>query len=234
MLRILLKFQDTVLKVVESDKDRITIGRNLQNDIQIDNLAVSSFHARVEKEMGLYFIQDLDSTNGTFVNDQRVSRWGLKDGDAVTVGKHTLVFMVEENAADSRPGMRELEMDRTMVLDTRRHRELLEKNAPQGETPAGTPALLQVLAGSTDRPEYELTARLTAIGKDPAAGVRLAGLTAPKIAAFIAHGAEGYMLNPADKPGKLRLNGHPVTASTPLKDGDLLEVGGIRMRFQQR
>lgn len=233
MLRILLKFQDTVLKVVESENDQITIGRNLQNDIQIDNLAVSSFHARVEKEMGLYFIEDLKSTNGTFVNDQRVTRWGLQDGDAVSIGKHTLVFMIENAETDDRAGVRELEMDRTMVLDTKRHRELLEKDLPEGDKPKEPPGKLRVMEGSTDRPEYELTERLVAIGKDASANIRLQGLLAPKNAGFIARGLDGYILSAGDKPGKLRLNGRPIADNIRLKDGDLIEIGGIKMRFEQ-
>ena len=91
MLKISIKFKDSVIKTIETDSEKITIGRHEKNNIQIDNLAVSSLHARIVKDGDSYYIEDLDSTNGTFLNNMQISREQLKDNDAVTIGKHTIV-----------------------------------------------------------------------------------------------------------------------------------------------
>jgi pSer/pThr/pTyr-binding forkhead associated (FHA) protein len=94
MLRISIKFKDSVIKTIETDSEKITIGRHEKNNIQIDNLAVSSLHARIVKEDDNYYIEDLDSTNGTFLNDAQVKREQLKDTDAITIGKHAIIINI--------------------------------------------------------------------------------------------------------------------------------------------
>jgi predicted component of type VI protein secretion system len=234
MPRILLKFNDSILKVLETNKDQITIGRNLKNDIQIDNLAVSNFHARVEKQLGHYFIEDLNSTNGTFVNERKISKWGLNDNDAVNIGKHTLIFLMDEaGEEEGETDLRELDMDRTMVLDTRQQRDRLEKATKGGGSGVGGGfmGILEVIGGSLDHDEYQLTERLTMIGKDQGAAIRLEGLFAPKVAGFVSRDKSGYTLIPPEKRNKLSLNGHPLDAGTLLKDADQIGIGAVKLRF---
>lgn len=124
MLEITLQLGDKVLASYETDNDDITIGRSAGNDIRIDNLSVSGNHARVRKVMNTYLIEDLGSTNGTFVNEKRIERYELIDADRVIIGKHSLLFRIsaDKNAAA------EFGADKTMILDTRKQRELLDKN----------------------------------------------------------------------------------------------------------
>jgi pSer/pThr/pTyr-binding forkhead associated (FHA) protein len=234
MPKILIKFEDSVLKVIETNRDRITIGRNVRNDIQIDNLAVSNFHARLEKHLGHYYMEDLDSTNGTFINDRRISKWALNDNDAVTIGKHTLVFLMDgEDRNETRPDLLELEMDKTMVLDTRSHRERLTRKAEDGEPIAqeGPVGVLTILEGSAGQHEYVLSDRLTLIGKDNGATVKLDGLLAPKIAGFVARDKNGYTLIPPDQRSKIKINGRVTHDGVFLQDADQIEIGGVVMRF---
>jgi pSer/pThr/pTyr-binding forkhead associated (FHA) protein len=79
MLKIELKFRDKVLRHIETDKSEITIGRGANNDIQIDNLAVSNNHAKLFKQQGNYRIEDLKSTNGTYLNDISIQKANLHD-----------------------------------------------------------------------------------------------------------------------------------------------------------
>ena len=90
MLKIELKFKDKVLKHIETDKNEITIGRGANNDIQIDNLAVSNNHAKLLKQQGNYRVEDLKSTNGTYLNDISIQKANLSPNDIVTIGKHSL------------------------------------------------------------------------------------------------------------------------------------------------
>lgn len=122
MLQIELKYEGSVLATYETENDLINIGRNPKNDIHIDSLSVSNYHATVKKVMSAYFIEDLQSTNGTFVNEKKIDLYELLDGDHVTIGKHSIVFHF---VSHSRP---QDNFDETMVLDTRKQKELLKKN----------------------------------------------------------------------------------------------------------
>ncbi len=232
MPRLLLKFNDEVLKVIDSNKDLITIGRNMKNDIQIDNLSVSNYHAHIVCQLGHYFVEDLGSTNGTFVNDRKISKWALVDNDAVTVGKHTIVFL-DEKVDDESVGIEELQMEKTMILDTKKQRELMgdDDDMPQVAEPDGPVAVLEVLSGSTDQSRYELGSKLTLVGKDPDAEIRLAGMLAPKIGCFISRDRSGYGLIPPEKRNKVKLNGMEVKDAATLKGGDQIEIGNVKMRF---
>ncbi len=124
MLEITLQLGDKILATYETGNEDITIGRSAGNDIQIDNLAVSGKHAQVRRVMNAYLIEDLGSTNGTFVNEKKIDRYELIDGDRVTIGKHSLLFTIrpDKNTAI------DFDADKTMILDTRKQRELLDKN----------------------------------------------------------------------------------------------------------
>jgi pSer/pThr/pTyr-binding forkhead associated (FHA) protein len=90
MLKIELKFKDKILKHIETDKSEITIGRGTNNDIQIDNLGVSKTHAKIVKNPDAYTVVDLNSTNGTILNDKQIKKAKLAPQDILTIGKHTL------------------------------------------------------------------------------------------------------------------------------------------------
>ncbi len=99
MLRIILKFNSTVLKELKTDQDEIIIGRDSGNDIPIDNVGVSREHARIIKGENYYFIEDLNSTNGTFVNGKKINKKYLKEDDEISIGKHSLQVILEEHPA---------------------------------------------------------------------------------------------------------------------------------------
>src|SRR5439155_2592516 len=144
-----------------------------------------------------FVLEDLNSLNGTFVNNQRVRKSFLKNGDEILIGKHILVYMDEggspppppENVADRTMPMAKLE--ETMVLDTKKRREMLQKAtvvATEGSSAApdaDKTGNLTVLAGKTDQNEYILTGRLSMIGKSDQATIKLKGWFDPAVAAVI-------------------------------------------------
>jgi pSer/pThr/pTyr-binding forkhead associated (FHA) protein len=100
MLKLDLMFKDKVLKQIQTDKSEITIGRGNSNDIIIDNLAVSKEHAAIVKLTDGYGLVDLDSTNGTLLNDKDIKKANLNPQDRVTIGKHTLqIRSIDEHKA---------------------------------------------------------------------------------------------------------------------------------------
>jgi pSer/pThr/pTyr-binding forkhead associated (FHA) protein len=101
MLTIRLRFKNSEIKTIETDKGEITIGRNPGNDIHIDNLGVSKQHARISKQDGAYVIEDLNSTNGTFINNKRIAKAILNDSDEVHIGKHSLKISVQPQSKAS-------------------------------------------------------------------------------------------------------------------------------------
>ncbi|MGH7255949.1 MAG: FHA domain-containing protein, partial [Nitrospirales bacterium] len=126
MAKLLLKFHNTVLKEIPLDQEQVWIGRKSDNMVVIDNPAVSAQHARVKEENGAYYLEDLASTNGTFLNDKRVDRELLRNGDQIRVGKHLLVYQDishhPERPQDAMPSASDL--DKTMVLEAAKPRVL--------------------------------------------------------------------------------------------------------------
>ena len=118
MAKLILSMDGQVLKEIPLSKERITIGRKAQNDVQIDNLAVSGEHAVIVSVMDDAFLEDLGSTNGTMVNGKAVKKHFLQDNDVVELGKYKLKYVVEKKpqpkAAQAAPAAADFE--KTMVL----------------------------------------------------------------------------------------------------------------------
>lgn len=98
-MRVLLMINNTVLKEYIIDQDEIIIGRDADSDIQIDNIAVSREHARITKALDDYFVEDMSSKNGTFVNGQKVRKKLLDTGDEITIGKYFLKIYLDDDPA---------------------------------------------------------------------------------------------------------------------------------------
>ena len=240
MSRLLLKFEGAVLKEVPLGTRPVTIGRAPDNDIPIDNLAVSNYHARVYVEAGSLVVEDLNSLNGSFLNDIRVERAMLKDGDAILIGKHHILVDQMHDAALPVDGWRKAPAPRvneTMVLDTRQRREMFEQAVAAGERSQLSPERLLVptlivVRGRTDAKEYRLSGKLTVIGRSDMATVRLRGWFTPNLAAQIIKHEDGYYLGRGDLVPKV--NGVEIGALTKLNDGDVIEVGRVRLNFLYR
>lgn len=229
MPKIILKFNEAVLRAVPLDREQVTIGRKPDNDVVIDNPAVSGHHAKLSRVQSVFFLEDLGSTNGTFVNEKKIDKRQLKDGDRVTIGKHVLIY--EDEAKGLAPLAPTVDSDKTMILDTQKQRELLKAEQTMPPKPKERIGLLQVLSGGTDKKEYQLTGRVILIGSQDGATVQLTGWFAPKVAAMISRRPDGYNISLSEDSKKVLVNGTPVQGRADLKDGDLLEVAGVKMSF---
>jgi pSer/pThr/pTyr-binding forkhead associated (FHA) protein len=235
MAKITLKFNETVLKEIQLDREQLTIGRKPDNDLVIDNPAVSGHHARITQVQGVFFIEDLGSTNGTFVNEKKIDRRQLNNTDRVIIGKHLLLYQEEVKSppAPPPPAPKPFDADKTMILDTQKQRELLKADQATPAVPKAKEkvGVLQIVEGSTDRKEYQLTGRLAIIGSQDNATVKLKGWFAPKTAALVSRRNEGYYVSLSEESKKVLLNGQPIQGRADLKDGDLLEIAGVKMYF---
>lgn len=236
MAKLVVKYDERLLGEYVMDAE-VTVGRSPDNTITIDNPAVSGHHARIMREASDYVIEDLRSTNGTYVNRKHVTREPLYHRDVVLIGKHTLVFDAVGDAKPvSSPGSAPT-LGKTTYLNTRKHRELLAKLRAERDMPAKefpptrrSGARLRVIDGRCDRPEYWIEDRISFIGKASEALVWLQGWRKPKTAAAIVLNDAGYTVTDFD--GQTLVNGQPLPdGSQTLKDGDVLEVGGLVMQF---
>lgn len=243
MSKLVLKFENSVLREVPVSSSEVSIGRSPENVLVIDNPAVSHYHARVFNEEGRLMLEDFGSMNGTFVNGQRVKMVTLKPGDSVAIGKHTIVVAeAPENAfgfaPSSGPRTAAPKINETVMLDTKERRAFLQKVASGGETSQVAPArtkvaTLVVRSGKTDQREYSLTDKLTVIGKSAMATVKLRGWFAPKAAAQINRREDNsYYIGAADKVPSV--NGVPMAHPAKLSSGDVISVAGIELEFVLR
>jgi hypothetical protein len=227
MAKILVKFKDAVLKEIPLEKEVTTIGRKEGNDVVIDNIGVSGFHAKIVREGDYYAVEDMNSLNGTFVDGKKISKVILNSGNVILVGKHTLEFISEmkQQPEQKTQQMRGISMDETMVIAPLEQEKILA-STEKLEVLGG----FIVVEGSTDMGEYELKDRVTTIGKDDSALIKLKGFFAPKIAALVNRRKEGYFISPSGKK-PLKINGEEVDHRYDLKDGDIVEVAGVKMQF---
>jgi pSer/pThr/pTyr-binding forkhead associated (FHA) protein len=215
----------------------ITIGRLHDNAIVIDRPAVSSHHACVFRDGAAFVLEDLQSTNGTFVNDRRVSRCRLKHDDVIVVGGEKLTFNERSDGpvADAHPPTAEERASETVLMDRDSHQRLMTivMNAEaraDGDGAAGAPlGRLRVLHGSTDLAEYPLESHTSLIGKAEWSLIRLNGWLTPNVALAITRNRHGYVATRLG--GKVAVNGLPIGGRHDLKDGDVVSVGGLTLEF---
>ena len=229
MAKVLLKFKEAAIREIPLDQDVITIGRKADNDIVIDNQAVSGYHARIKKEGQSLFIEDANSLNGTYINGQKISKGELHNGDVVLIGVHTLDVILEKQRETEAKGfaVRGRSMDETVVIAAEDQKKILASQDKEKPEILGG---FIVIEGSTEKRDYLLKERVTTIGKEDGAGIHLKGFFAPKVAALVNRRKEGYFITPAG--GKtLKVNGQKVDHKYDLKDGDIVEAGGIKVQF---
>jgi pSer/pThr/pTyr-binding forkhead associated (FHA) protein len=237
MAKLSLMFEDKLVKEVPIGNRPISIGRSPDNDLPVDNPAVSNHHAKVYYEGARLVVEDLDSLNGTFVNDLRVERAMLHDGDKIWVGKHHIKVDATADSVipwDAGRKAAAPKINETMVLDTKARRDMLQQAAAMGERSQFSPGRMKmptlvILSGRVDQKEYVLTNKLTVIGKSPMATIRIRGWFKPQVAAQINQRDDGYYLGTGSKIPAV--NGTPIQGPARLNDGDLIEVCGLRMNF---
>lgn len=141
MPKLILSMDGLVLKEIPLAKEQTTIGRKPHNDIQIDNLAISGEHAVITSILNDAFLEDRNSTNGTYVNGQPVKKCALQNNDVVELGKYRIKFVVDAEApAGSAPAE---------FVDTAALAPVMEP--PEVEVNVPEPAATDTLVGESDR-----------------------------------------------------------------------------------
>ena len=245
MARLILSLDGQVMAEYNMNKERYTVGRLPDNDIRIDNPAVSGHHSLVINILNDSFLEDLNSTNGTYVNGKLIKKHALQHGDVVTVGHHQLRF-VDTQSMDSEPD----EFEKTMIITpgsavaaaaAKKASAIAPAPPPAAAKPSATlatgrmpaqgseapvalpKAKLQVLSGAFAGRELELNKALTTLGRP---GVQVAAITRRADGFFIVHVDSG---KPGDYPS---VNGTAIgEQARKLQDNDVILLAGVKMGF---
>ncbi len=203
MPKMIVSIDGVVIKEVQLAKDRTTLGRRPYNDVVIDNLAVSGEHAVLQMMGADVHIEDLNSTNGTYINGKAVKKQLLRHNDTIEIGKHKIKFLNEQVGAG---------FEKTMAI----------RPAPvvQADAPAVGSAAIRVVSGAAAGREVVLVKVVTTIGKP---GVAVAAIT---------RRPHGYVVALVEGQNRPTLNDIPLDAEPQvLKNGDVLELAGTKMQF---
>jgi predicted component of type VI protein secretion system len=237
MARLILSLNGQTMAEYNMNKERYTIGRLPDNDVRIDNPTVSGHHSLIINILNDSFLEDLNSTNGTYVNGKLIKKHALQHGDVVTVGKHQLRYVdadtVDEDDDD--------EFARTMVIDSSDVAARAATGANGGSEPAGVHSAaadtigpeadakplsigkIQVLNGTFSGREVVLNKAVTTLGRP---GVQVIAIT---------RRADGYhIVQVENEAGRSppNINGEPLSAKArELSDNDVIEIIGIKMGF---
>ena len=227
MGKLVVSLDGVVIKDVQITKDKTTLGRRPYNDIVIDNLAVSGEHAVLQMLGNDVFIEDLNSTNGTYINGKAVKKQLLAHNDTVEIGKYKIKYLVEDG----------VDYEKTMIMKpgaaapglasadraTFAHTAPASVNSGFGSlSTALGGAAIKVLNGAAAGREVMLTKVVTTVGKP---GVQVASITKRP---------GGYVFAHVEGAGRPLVNGNPVTGDpVHLKSGDVIELAGTQMQFVQ-
>lgn len=238
MAKLIISSDGKVESEFELAAETTTIGRHKNNDIQIDNLAVSGHHSQILKILDDCFVEDLNSSNGTYVNGNLIKKHSLNDGDEIKIGKHQLRFINEISA--SAPA--ESEFEKTMIIrpdsagmpESAGDKEidkqmgqiaakLASEHRQEKTDKVIGKATLQLLSGTNAGKKLPLTKVLTTLGKP---GVQVAAITRRPTGYYILHVEGGA------NSGQPTINGEAVgSKASPLNNNDIIEVAGIKMEF---
>lgn len=225
MGKLVVSLDGVVIKEVQITKDKTTLGRRPYNDIVIDNLAVSGEHAVLQMVGADVFIEDLNSTNGTYINGKAVKKQLLQHNDTVEIGKYKIKYLVEDGT----------DYEKTMIMKP--GGQAGAPATPAGfastaplSTPSGfgalggasTSASIRVLNGAAAGREVALTKVVTTVGKP---GVQVASITKRP---------GGYVFAHVEGTTRPTINGIALSSeSVHLKNGDVIELAGTQMQFVQ-
>ncbi|KQP12185.1 FHA domain-containing protein [Pseudorhodoferax sp. Leaf267] len=222
MPKLIVSIDGVVIKEVQLTKDRTTLGRRPYNDVVIDNLAVSGEHAAVLLSGTEVQLEDLNSTNGTYVNSRAIRKQSLRHNDMVEIGKYKIKFLneLQDTAQDRATAARGPVTTPRAAEAPVPQRRAFDPVAPVAQPEATAPASIRVISGAAAGREVTLVKVVTTLGKP---GVAVAAITRKPQGYVVVHveGGEFPLLNGA------------AVSTTPmgLKNGDILQLAGTQMQF---
>jgi pSer/pThr/pTyr-binding forkhead associated (FHA) protein len=237
MAKLIITFKDKTLQEVELNKT-ITVGREV-GDILIKNPSISARHLKIEKNGSIYTLSDLNSTNGTFINDERVTTRELKSGDLIAVGRHVLRFEDPEESKKEETFDLGFDQDvggRTMMMDASKLKSMMQSPGVSADTtqrmePRKESAKLFMMQASGAPKVIKLDRGSTIIGSSDTSDIQIKGLTVGKIAAVISREGDQYEITYQSGFSRLKINGKQEDKRI-LVNGDKFSIGSYNFEFR--
>lgn len=225
---ITLEFKDREIGHWVLEKPTLNIGRTADNDIQVDNLAVSRLHAVLERDKGNYYIKDCDSLNGTVLNGKRIGRAKLAHGDEIVIGKHKLVFQNQTGITtpitpDIAP------FDQTVIMGPG------EKPRMPGQSIVemgrkSVPCLVETT--KKGKQVFELKNAIFVLGKGGYADLEIGGMFIAKQHVEIVKENGDYVIRHMNGRRRVTVEGRKIKECV-LKDNDAIKIGKREFIFQE-
>jgi pSer/pThr/pTyr-binding forkhead associated (FHA) protein len=212
MPQITVKLGDDVIQNMTFDKDIVNVGRSRDNDITLDNLAVSRSHCRIRKIDEKFILTDLNSANGTYVNGVKITKTQVMDEDVISIGKHKLVFQMKEMKQEEEIGDA-FGADRTMIVE----------NTTEGR--------LTLTKGKNKGQEYKVSKYETTIGRATDNDIVLNDWFVSKNHAKIIRQGNSYVIKDLGSWKGTYLNEKQIKEAQPLRERDEIRFGSTRFRF---
>jgi pSer/pThr/pTyr-binding forkhead associated (FHA) protein len=258
MPRLTIKSKEKILGDHQIQKGiSLTIGRRKKNDLTISDMAVSGYHAKIDSVGDGYVLIDLQSKNGSFVNEQLINSHWLKNGDIINIGEHSLVFNYSD--LENMPGEDTDGLDKTLIMDTNQYRSRIRKSNPtrsiinvagfwdkrrsrnqnnekKPKFPMGPTNIKKELMGtltylSGGEGEVNLARKFTTIGKHPTSDIVVKGLFMGQTAVTISKLPDGFHLCYVGGITKPKVNGKIIRQSISLKDEDIIAISSTKLQF---
>ena len=234
-----------------------SIGRRESNKIVIDDPAVSGHHAKIDSLEDRFVLTDLQSKNGSFVNEELITSHWLKHGDVISIGEHCLVFEYTEK---EKPYQEEqARFDETQAMTSTQHRKMMSRSNPtksisvvrfwdkpgsRGKVRENIPDAARPPAESKQRKAIGalayltggmgtmvLSRKITTVGKDPTSDIVVKGLLISPTAFTIHRRSDGFYLEYIGGLPRPKINEQTIKETTRLNDQDIIEIGSTRLQF---
>lgn len=208
--------------------DIINIGRASSNDIIIENMGVSNHHALISKKNNIFSLEDLNSTNGTFLNGQKISaRQRISSQDSIIIGKHTLKFSEWSQSKDSTPAFSLHESDDATIMMGENKNLTSQSSVPDTKQNINYLLVRGELKGIN---KLLLSESIYGIGKAKDNKIRLGGWITPAYIAEIKKIDHSFYINPFKK-NKVKLNNSFINSSTALSPSDEIRIKNLVLKF---
>ena len=247
MPKITLKFKGNILADYHLPPGcALKIGRHKDNDVIIENLAVSGHHGKIDSAGDEFVFIDLKSKNGSFINEELVTSHWLADGDVINIGKHSLTFAYLDS--ESRPeDKQKSELEQTMVMDTNEYRSMVGKNDPKLTMTVSPDTALEPVPVKDEKKKsvrgyityivggegtLALKQKVTKIGKDAGCDIVIKGWKIGKTAATISRTHDGYFFSYVSGFAKPRINDKKASKKPcKLNESDIISIGSTKLEF---
>ena len=234
MAKLIVKLNNNIVQEYELE-ETVSIGRE-RGDIVLKNPAVSAKHAQVRVEQNDFILEDLKSTNGTFINKGRISTQKLRHGDVIGIGKFELEFINQEEAANRSDPFASDDGGMTVMINTE---ELMKKERSKvikkpKQPKKSEPRLMRIPKSAADSGRlmvHKLKKETTLMGSGDKVEIRVKGFTVAKVAAAIRRGDDGYYISFMGGMSKLKVNSIKVDREIKLKPRDRVELGSYTFEF---